>query len=305
MTALPRYLSFASFPRRLRSAALAACALVASGFLPAQAYAVRDTQGRTVEIAQVPRRIVSLLPSATESLCALGACDRLVGVDGFSNYPPQVMALPQLGKNFAAQIEAIVRLRPDVVLLSHAPPSMAQLARFGIPVLVLDALDQAGIYAQLRTLDSLLQQQRAEALIAQMQAQVQRAAASVRTAAGRRVYFEVDATPYAAGPSSFIGELLTALGARNIVAPSLGAFPRLAPEYIVRQNPQLIIHTPETSPGSFARRPGWGVIDAVRSGQICTLTTVEVDLVSRPGPRLGEAAAVLARCLNLSARPAQ
>ncbi|MCT9812987.1 helical backbone metal receptor [Acidovorax sp. Be4] len=286
---------FISWPCALYSALLA-CALL--GAAPAQAYAVRDTQGRTVEFAQVPRRIVSLLPSTTEWLCALGACDRLVGVDASSNYPPQVARLPRLGKIHAPQIEAIVRLRPDVVLMAYAPPLMAQLAQFGIPVLVIDAQDTAGMQAQLRTLDSLLQQQRAPALLAQMQADVQRVARSVQASAGRSVYFEVDATPYAAGPHSFIGELLSQLGARNIVAASLGPFPRLAPEYIVRQNPQLIIHTPETKAADFARRPGWNAIAAVRSGSICTLSTAEVDLVSRPGPRQGEAAAVLARCLG-------
>lgn len=304
----PRYLflmpfllhRFLSWPCPLYSALLA-CALL--GAAPAQAYAVRDTQGRMVEFAQAPQRIVSLLPSTTEWLCALGACDRLVGVDASSNYPPQVTRLPRLGKIHAPQIEAIVRLRPDVVLMAYAPPLMAQLAQFGIPVLVIDAQDTAGMQAQLRTLDSLLQQQRAPALLAQMQADVQRVARSVQASAGRSVYFEVDATPYAAGPRSFIGELLSQLGAHNIVAPTLGLFPRLAPEYIVRQNPQLIIHTPETKASDFARRPGWSAVQAVRTGSICTLTTAEVDLVSRPGPRQGEAAAVLARCLGLAAKP--
>lgn len=280
--------------------ALAACALL--GPAAALAYGVRDTQGRTVEIAQVPQRIVSLLPSATESLCALGGCARLVGVDRFSNHPPETAALPRLGTVPAPQLEAIVRLRPDVVLMSHSPPLMAQLAQFGIPVLVLEAHDLAGLRAQWRVLDALLRQKRADALFARLQAQLEQAGASVGSAAGRSVYFEVDATPYAAGPDSFIGELLVALGARNIAAPGLGPFPRLTPEYIVRGNPQLIIHTPETPARTFAQRPGWSAVDAVRSGRICTLSTAETDLVSRPGPRLGEAAAVLARCLRLAPR---
>ena len=287
---------------RLRRAcwALAACALLGPG--PALAHAVRDMLGRTVEFARPPQRIVSLLPSVTESLCALGACARLVGVDNFSNHPAELAALPHLGTPAAPQLEALVRLRPDVVLMSHAPPLMARLAQFGIPVLVLDAHDLAGIRAQWQALDALLQQRRADALTARLQAQLGQAAASARAAFGRRVYFEVDATPYAAGPASFIGELLAALGARNIAAPELGPFPRLAPEYVVRRNPQLIIHTPETPARSFAQRPGWGAIEAVQRGRICTLSSAETDLVSRPGPRLGEAAVVLARCLQLPPR---
>ncbi len=287
---------------RLAPWLLAACVLLAAP-APALAYAVRDAQGRTVEFARVPQRIVSLLPSVTESLCALGACARLVGVDAFSNHPPEIAALPRLGKSSAPSVEAIVRLRPDVVLLAYSPPLMAQLAQFGIPVLALDAHDIAGMRAQWRTLDALLQQQRAEALNARLQDGVERVAQSARAHAGRSVYFEVDATPYAAGSTSFIGELLTRLGARNIVAPALGPFPRLSPEYVVRQNPQIIIHTPETPASAFVQRPGWRSIDAVRSGRICTLSTAEVDLVSRPGPRLDQAAAVLARCLALSDKP--
>ena len=278
---------------------LAACALLAAS-APARAYGVRDAQGRTVEFTQAPQRIVSLLPSVTESLCALGACARLVGVDAFSNHPPEIAALPRLGKPSAPSIEAIVRLRPDVVLMAYSPPLMAQLAQFGIPVLALDAHDIAGMRGQWRTLDALLQQQRADALNARLQAGVERVARSTRAHAGRSVYFEVDATPYAAGPHSFIGELLAQLGAPNIVAPALGPFPRLSPEYVVRQNPQIIIHTPETPATAFAQRPGWRTIGAVRSGRICTLSTAEVDLVSRPGPRLDQAAEVLARCLALT-----
>ena len=287
---------------RLAPWLLAACALLGAP-APAVAYGVRDAQGRTVEFAQVPQRIVSLLPSVTESLCALGACARLVGVDAFSNHPPEIAALPRLGKSSAPSVEAIVRLRPDVVLMAYSPPLMAQLAQFGIPVLALDAHDIAGMRAQWRTLDALLQQQRADALNARLQAGVDRIAQSAGANAGRSVYFEVDATPYAAGSTSFIGELLTRLGARNIVAPALGPFPRLSPEYVVRQNPQLIIHTPETPAAAFAQRPGWRGMDAVRHGRICTLSAPEVDLVSRPGPRLDQAAAVLARCLALSDKP--
>lgn len=286
---------------RLAPWLLAAGMLLTAG-TPALAYGVRDAQGRTVEFARAPQRIVSLLPSVTESLCALDACARLVGVDAFSNHPPEIAALPRLGTSSAPSVEAIVRLRPDVVLMAYTPPLMAQLAQLGIPVLALDAHDMAGMRAQWRTLDTLLQQQRAEALSARVQAQVERIARSTRAQAGASVYFEVDATPYAAGPSSFIGELLARLGARNIVAPALGPFPRLSPEYVVRQNPQIIIHTPETPATAFALRPGWRAIDAVRSGRICTLSMAEVDLVSRPGPRLDQAAQVLARCLALAPR---
>lgn len=264
-------------------------------------YTVTDMRGRQVRLARVPQRIVSLLPSLTESLCALDACERIVGVDEFSNHPARVAALPKLGHTFAPLVEATVRLRPDVVLMAYSAPVIAQLERFGIPVLALDANDMAQLEQVLHKLEQLLQVQRANALLARMQAEVdqQAKALAALTPAGQKVYFEVDATPYAAGPDSFIGQLLQRLGARNVLPPNLGPFPRITPEYVLRQQPELIIHTPQTPSASFATRPGWSRMPAVRSGRICALDLVETDVVSRPGPRLGEAARALARCLQM------
>lgn len=264
-------------------------------------YTVTDMRGRQVRLARVPQRIVSLLPSLTESLCALDACERIVGVDEFSNHPARVAALPKLGHTFAPLVEATVRLRPDVVLMAYSAPVIAQLERFGIPVLALDANDMAQLEQVLHKLDQLLQVQRANALLARMQAEVdqQAKALAALTPAGQKVYFEVDATPYAAGPDSFIGQLLQRLGARNVLPQNLGPFPRITPEYVLRQQPELIIHTPQTPSASFATRPGWSRMPAVRSGRICALDLVETDVVSRPGPRLGEAARALARCLQM------
>ena len=272
-----------------------------TGASTATPYTVTDMRGRQVRLERVPQRIVSLLPSLTESLCALDACERIVGVDEFSNHPARVAALPKLGHTFAPLVEATVRLRPDVVLMAYSAPVIAQLERFGIPVLALDANDMAQLEQVLHKLDQLLQVQRANALLARMQAEVdqQAKALAAQAPAGQKVYFEVDATPYAAGPDSFIGQLLQRLGARNVLPPNLGPFPRITPEYVLRQQPELIIHTPQTPSASFATRPGWSRMPAVRSGRICALDLVETDVVSRPGPRLGEAARALARCLQM------
>lgn len=273
---------------------------VPQGSTPAP-YTVTDMRGREVRLARVPQRIVSLLPSLTESLCALDACERIVGVDEFSNHPARVAALPKLGHTFAPLVEATVRLKPDVVLMAYSAPVIAQLERFGIPVLALDANDMAQLEQVLHKLDQLLHVQRANALLARMQAEVdqQAKALAAHAPAGQKVYFEVDATPYAAGPDSFIGQLLQRLGARNVLPPNLGPFPRITPEYVLRQQPELIIHTPQTPSASFSTRPGWSRMPAVRSGRICALDLVETDVVSRPGPRLGEAARALGRCLEM------
>ena len=111
-----------------------------------------------------------------------------------------------------------------------------------------------------------------------------------------RVYFEVNNGPYAAGESSFIGETLTRLGVRNIVPASLGPFPKINPEYVVRANPDVIM-VGERSATGLEQRPGWAGIRAVREGRICRFPAAESDVLVRPGPRMGEAARLMARCL--------
>ena len=118
------------------------------------------------------------------------------------------------------------------------------------------------------------------------------------------VYYEVDAAPYAAGRASFIGEILDRLGAKNVVPPELGPFPKLNPEFVVRADPALILMS-HTEADDLATRPGWSRIRAVREQRICRFDAAAGDVLSRPGPRMGEAAAVLVRCINaaLAAAP--
>jgi iron complex transport system substrate-binding protein len=113
---------------------------------------------------------------------------------------------------------------------------------------------------------------------------------------GTRVYFEVNQGPYAAGESSFIGETLTRLGAKNIVPAKLGPFPKLNPEYIVRANPDLIMVGQRSADGLQAR-PGWQSIRALREQRVCIFPTEEADVLVRPGPRMAEGARLMARCL--------
>jgi iron complex transport system substrate-binding protein len=110
------------------------------------------------------------------------------------------------------------------------------------------------------------------------------------------VYFEVNSTPYAAGESSFIGETLTRLGMKNIVPAKLGPFPKLNPEYVVRANPDLIMVSVRSAQG-LEQRPGWGGIRAVREGRICRFDALQSDVLVRPGPRMDEAARLMAQCL--------
>ena len=112
-----------------------------------------------------------------------------------------------------------------------------------------------------------------------------------------RVYFEVSRGPYAAGENSFIGETLTRLGVRNVVPATLGPFPKLNPEYVVRANPDVIM-IGNRSMQAMVPYPGWQSIRAVREQRICVFPNEEAETVVRPGPRMAEAARLMARCLE-------
>ncbi|VTU27498.1 ABC transporter substrate-binding protein [Variovorax sp. PBL-E5] len=278
---------------RLASAVLL-CALA----FAAQAVVVSDERGVRVDLPRPPQRIVSLLPSLTESVCTLGACARLVGVDRYSNWPDPVRALPQVGGGLDPNVEAIVALQPDLVLLAKSSRVTQRLEALGLKVLVLEPKSHADVRRVLDALGRALGVDDAQQVWRTIDASVSAAAQSLPAEVMKRtrVYFEVNSAPYAAGEVSFIGETLARLGARNIVPASLGPFPKLNPEYVVRANPDLIMVGARSAQG-LEQRPGWGAIRAVREGRICRFTAAESDVLVRPGPRMGEAARLMAQCL--------
>lgn len=279
------------FPSLFAAIALSLCALAA------HAFDVVDERGITVSLPQPPQRIVSLLPSLTESVCALGACERLVGVDNYSNSPAAVRALPQLGGGLEPNVEAIVALKPDAVLLAKSSRVTQRLEALGLKVLVLEPKSHADVQRVLDKLDQVLGTHEAPRVWRVIDASVSAAAQSVPASVrGKRVYFEINSTPYAAGESSFIGETLARLGMKNIVPARLGPFPKLNPEYVVRANPDLIMVSVRSAQG-LEQRPGWGGIRAVREGRVCRFDALQSDVLVRPGPRMDEAARLMAQCL--------
>ena len=267
----------------------------------AQAIQVTDDRGITVTLAQSPQRIVSLLPSLTEGVCGMEQCQRLVGVDRYSNYPASVQALPKLGGGMDPNIEAIVALRPDLVLVAASSRASARLEALGLKVVALETKTHADVRRVLRVLGVLLAvspEQGADRLWRVIDSSVSAASQSLSAKAkNTRVYFEVSRGPYAAGESSFIGETLTRLGVKNVVPASLGPFPKLNPEFIVRANPDLIM-AGNRSMQAMTSYPGWGSIKAVKNQRICSFSNEEADVVVRPGPRMAEAARIMAKCLE-------
>jgi iron complex transport system substrate-binding protein len=286
-------------PRRAWSALFLFIALLGVVGHRAEAkLAIRDDRGVTLTLGASPRRIVSLLPSLTESVCALGACDRLVGTDRFSNWPAAVAALPKLGGLEDAQIERIVALKPDVVLASTSARVMDRLESLGVRVLALESRSGADVKRTLAVLAQLLAAPgKADEVWAGIERDIGAAAGRIPAAQrGQRVYFEIDPTPYAAGPASFIGETLRALGLGNAIPADLGPFPRLNPEYVVRAQPDIVMAA-QASLADMPARPGWSTLRALRDGRTCAFSSATYEIIVRPGPRMGEAAAALADCV--------
>ncbi|MBT9475609.1 ABC transporter substrate-binding protein [Polaromonas sp.] len=259
-----------------------------------------DDRGVSVTFAQSPQRIVSLLPSLTESVCALDQCQRLVGVDRYSNYPASVQRLPVVGGGLDPNIEAIVALRPDVVIMATSSRAGLRLESLGIKVVALEPKSHADVRRVLGKLGQLLEipaAQGADRLWRVIDSGVSAAAQSLPARAkNTRVYYEVNRGPYAAGQTSFIGETLARLGVENIIPAALGPFPRINPEFVVRANPDLIM-VGSRNVQAMASYPGWSSIKAVKEQRICVYSAEESDVVVRPGPRMAEAARIMAQCI--------
>lgn len=288
-------------PAPVRMLIVALTVVVSSLALPRLAAAqvtLRDDRGVVATLARSPQRIVSLLPSLTESLCALGECARLVGTDRFSNWPASVQALPKLGGIDDAQIERIALLKPDLVLAAPSARAIERLEALGVVVVVLESKRHADVQRTLDLLAAALgQPQRAARVWEQIQVEMQAAAARVpESMRGQRVYFEVESAPYAAGPQSFIGETLQRLGLGNIAPGELGPFPKLNPEFVVRAQPDVIVAAARNL-AEMPRRPGWSALTALQRARVCGFAPEAYELLIRPGPRMGTAALRIADCL--------
>jgi iron complex transport system substrate-binding protein len=278
---------------------------VVCGF--AQAVTVLDDTQNKVEIPRTPQRIVSLLPSLTETVCALGQCPRLVGVDRYSNWPDSIQTVPRMGGGIDPNIERIVAQKPDLVLLAGSTRGVERLQALGITVLRLEPRTHADVQRVLRTVAEALgvPGTQADRVWREIDAGVQAAVQSLKPQArSQRVYFEVSPAPYGASESSFIGETLQRMGVRNILPAALGPFPQINPEFVVRAQPDVIM-AGDSSRASMLQRPGWPQMRAVRDDRICVFPPEQADIVVRAGPRMAEGARLMAECLNRTAGAAR
>lgn len=245
-----------------------------------------------VSVAKKPRRIVSLSPTATESLFAIGAGSQVVAVDDQSDYPKNAPQTTLSG--FTPNVEAIAGYRPDLVVIAYDPKGLSgALGRLGITVIHHDgAASFKGAYQQIRQL-GLVTGHEAEAarVIGRMKSKIAGIVSTARkTASGLSVYHELTPDLYSATSKTFVGQVYTALGLRNIAdeADAVGTgYPQLSAEYVVSASPDVIVLADTVccgqKPSTVAGRPGWDRISAVRTGSI---VRIDDSIASRWGPRL-------------------
>jgi iron complex transport system substrate-binding protein len=246
-----------------------------------------------VTVSKRPTRIVSLSPTATETLFAIGAGSQVIAVDDQSDFPKSAPKTSLSG--FTPNVEAIADYRPDLVVIAYDPKGLSgALGRLGITVLHQDgAKSFKGAYQQIRQLGLVTgREARAVKLIASMKARIGKIVADARKArSGLTVYHELTPDLYSATSKTFVGQVYTVLGLRNIadaVPDSFGTgYPQLSSEYIVSESPDVIVLADTVccgeKPSSVSSRPGWDSVSAVRTGSI---VRVHDSIASRWGPRL-------------------
>jgi iron complex transport system substrate-binding protein len=272
--------------------ALAGCSHSAGTPAATAGYPIEiHTASGAVTIPSRPVRIVSISPTATETLFAIGAGHQVVAVDSYSNYPPQAPKTSLSG--YRPNVEAIAKYNPDLVVLAEDPGGVVDhLKKLHIPTLLLaPASNLADVYQQITQLgDATGHASGAERLVAQMRGQIADIVRSVPPPARRiTIYHELEPTLFSATSQTFIGQLYVLLGLRNIAdgASSSTEYPQLSAEYVIAHNPDMIVLADTVccgqTPATVRARPGWQNLTAVKNGNV---VPVEDAIASEWGPRV-------------------
>ncbi len=265
-----------------------------------------DDAGRKVAIAQPPRRIVSLAPSNTEILFALGLGSQVVGVDQYSDYPPQAWQKPRFGNFSNPGVEQIIGAGPDLILAVgyHEKTVVPDFEARHLAVLVLEPKNLDAVLRDIALVGQATgRNTQAADLIHTLRRRIDAVTARVQGAARPRVYIELDPLLYTAGPGSFLDDLITRAGGENIAADAGSPWPQISQETLVLKNPDVILlgdPGARESPKTVRARPGWQSLRAVRQGRIYP---IPADLTNRPGPRVVEGLEAIAHALHPETQP--
>lgn len=259
---------------------------------------LHDDAGRQIHLSREAERVASLIPAATEWLFAIGAGARVVGRTTWCDFPAEAAAVPSLGDGIVPNVEAIAAVAPDLVLLYESPANRAaamRLTDLGIPVLMLrtDQLDDLDRHLALLG-RATGHRAAADSVRAALHEGLEAASVSPDTTAPRVLIVVWDQPPMTLGRGSFLNEVLERSGARNLFADVATSSATISIEAVVTRNPDLILVTSTDSVPTFARRPEWLVVPAVRERRFVRVHGSEFN---RPGPRTPDAILTLRRAL--------
>ncbi len=269
---------------------------------------VTDETGRKVKLPESIQRIVSLAPNMTETVYALGAQERLVGVTDFCDYPPEALSKPKVGGAVNPSLEHIVALKPDLVLASarvmNRRETVEALDRLGLAVFATDTRTVENMLESTRRIGEMIgAAEQSEELLNDLRARLDNLKSRLAGRAPRRVLFVVWHEPLVSiGRKTFIADALRLAGAESIVETDED-WPQISMEEIVRLQPEFIVFAASHSESvmrtweTLRERPGWRSLDAIRDGRYAIIS----EAVNRPAPRLVEAIEQLARQLHATA----
>ncbi len=270
---------------------------------PAGPGTITDDVGRTVNIEEIPQRIVSLAPSITEILFALDLGNKVVGVTDYCDYPEEALSKPKVGGYFMTNLEAIIGQDPDIVFADGHDPVCDQLEELEeVTMVVLQPEDIAGIFRDIELVGEITAKgKEAEELVAEIEGRID--AVTTKTAEVERptVFYVIDASepskPWTAGEGSFVDALIDWAGGTNIAATS-GEWTQFSLEVLVSTDPEIIIvdasHGEALIP-DFGSLTGWNEMSAVKNGEIYL---IDGNLTSRPGPRIADGLEEMARIIH-------
>jgi iron complex transport system substrate-binding protein len=275
----------------------------------AAAVVVQDGEGKEFRLAQPAQRVISLAPSNTEILYAVGAGKQVIAREDFTNYPEEAKSLPSVGGSSGKyNLEEIVKIKPDLILASPltAPDVLKSLKDITPSVFVVsNPKDMEGLYNNLTTVGTLTgHKAEADKLVSDLRARVKTVVDQLSKATDKpKVFYELDATdpakPWTAGAGTFIDLLIGLAGGQNIGSSLQGDYAQISQEELIVQNPDVILLGDALyggiKPDQVAARPGWGGITAVKNNRVLEFND---DLVSRPGPRMVQGLEELAKILH-------
>jgi iron complex transport system substrate-binding protein len=262
-----------------------------------------DDQSDTVRLTRPATRVISLIPSANETLIALGAANRIVGRTRY-DVDTAIIGKPLIGSGLAPNLETILSLRPDLVIVWASDKRrdvQAQLIRAGVATLALTLQDTTDAYRALTLLgDAVGERGRATMLTDSIRRTLTATRASIAGAKAPRVFYVVfNDPPMTTGPNTFIAQILAVAGGDNVFADAVTNWPTIPMEELVRRDPDVIVLPVGEMPDSAVTRlhvlPGWRDLRAVREGRI---VRIDANLSSRPGPNMGRAAVTLRDLLH-------